>query len=576
MKNLKFKRLVLVSDTTKSAAQFMFHERFNLITGKNNSIGKSSLVKNIFWALGCEPNFDDTWKSLGCKVLLEFEIDRKNYKVLRSNAGSIILGTPEKSFQRFTKITGEYSELFLQLVAFKAKLPNKKNKLILETPPPAYYFLPFYIDQIKGWSDTWNSFNSLAQYSDWKRTIAKYHTGYLPPKYFEIEEKIYEYKVEKSEINEVISQIDTAINIVEKYTPQSNLAITEQELDIITEEVQNKLGNLAKEQEDLFNQMNDIKSSKYHLNNQLEFAKRAAIESEKDYRFTVENIGTDELECPLCGVMHDNSLVNRASLLFDKQQAEEQVSLIYDEIRKLEALSSELQPKLELVRTQIYEINQKYDRTDKEQTPLSLPEIIDRLASKSVKNNVKKTKQEKQALYKDRDDKEKVLKKEQKKLLSKGRKQELDNFFLGLVEEFLNDLGVQGVSLSKIKNPMDYNKITGGGAAESTRAILAYYLTIFKQIYYACNEIPAPLVIDTPNQQEQANQNYAQIIKLLIKNTPSESQIIICGMENLYLDEYKRKAHIISLDNGKLLKKGEYKELTEELSHIFEMAKHNK
>lgn len=65
MRNLKFQRLVLISDSKKLANQFEFPKRLNLVTGNDNSIGKSTLVKNLFWALGCEPEFDEEWKNNG-------------------------------------------------------------------------------------------------------------------------------------------------------------------------------------------------------------------------------------------------------------------------------------------------------------------------------------------------------------------------------------------------------------------------------------------------------------------------------------------------------------------------------
>ena len=63
MKGLQFQRLVLLSDSKRLANQFTFPKRLNLVTGSDNSIGKSTLVKNLFWAIGCEPHFDENFIS---------------------------------------------------------------------------------------------------------------------------------------------------------------------------------------------------------------------------------------------------------------------------------------------------------------------------------------------------------------------------------------------------------------------------------------------------------------------------------------------------------------------------------
>jgi len=408
MKNLKFKRLVLVSDTTKSANQFVFQERFNLITGKNNSIGKSSLVKNLFWALGCELEFDETWKQLDCKILLEFSVGNTCYSVIRAN-DVMFFSDGNGEFYRFGGVTGDYAKVFSSLVSFKALLPNRAGDPILETPPPAYYFLPFYIDQIRSWVSPWDSFLNLGQYANWKQILVKYHTGYLPAEHFEIEEEIFEYKLKKREADEEINKINISLEIVEKYIPKTNIAITTGEFDVITSEVEQELGQLAKEQELLLNKLSVVQASKYHLSNQLEIAKKAVQEIENDYQFSVENVEDDDLECPLCGTIHDNSLVSRASILSDKKKAEDQILFIEQEMSELLNTIAELQPKLKNIRTRIAEINRKYSKTDESGTGRNLTEIVDGFASQSVQRNVEGTKTTKQTLSKEAEDKQKEL-----------------------------------------------------------------------------------------------------------------------------------------------------------------------
>ena len=145
MKNLQFKQLLLLSDTQKKANQFLFQKRFNLITADDNSVGKSTLAKLLLWTFGCEPDFDSTWKSTDCKCLVDFSIDGTNYKILRYQ-NFISLKEENKEILNYTNIGGDYSKKFAELVDFKVLLPKRgSNETELITPPPAYYFLPFYI-----------------------------------------------------------------------------------------------------------------------------------------------------------------------------------------------------------------------------------------------------------------------------------------------------------------------------------------------------------------------------------------------------------------------------------------------
>ncbi|QQK64373.1 hypothetical protein F8A90_09730 [Cobetia sp. cqz5-12] len=152
MSRMYYKNLMIMSRAKGIAAKFDFSESYNLIlSDQKNNVGKSSLVKNIFWCFGCEPYFDDRWKSLDCEVALDFRIDGKIFCIHRyKNTITLIddIGVKHK----YTTIGGDFSSYLLELLNFDAKLKVRDEKHLI-TPPPAFYFLPFYIDQKKGWSN---------------------------------------------------------------------------------------------------------------------------------------------------------------------------------------------------------------------------------------------------------------------------------------------------------------------------------------------------------------------------------------------------------------------------------------
>ena len=120
-------------------------------------------------------------------------------------------------------------------------------------------------------------------------------------------------------------------------------------------------------------------------------------------------------------------------------------------------------------------------------------------------------------------------------------------------------MDAEAVNLSEINSPLDYNKvIKEGGAAEGARAILAYYLTIFSMVEKYGNEAKSPLVIDTPNQQEQSHTNYEKIVAILTDDMVNNNQVIMSAMENEQLKPFAEKAQVITLDENKLLQKEKY------------------
>jgi len=560
MKNLRFKQLLLLSNSQKSANQFKFKKKYNLIVADDNSVGKSTLVKLLLWALGCEPTLDNTWKSLDCKILLHFSIDGENYSVMRY-ANIIYWKKGKENYKKYTSISGEYSEMFAKLVNFNVLLPNRSENAELVTPPPAYYFLPFYIDQKRSWSTAWDNFEGLGQFGNWKPTVTKYHIGYFTSKHFEYEEEYYIEQIKIKDLNHSIQKIDYALEVVSEHIPNKEMTLDKKVFDSMTLEIQQELSILSKEQEASLDHLSILTSDKVYLEHQKMIAEHLMKELDKDYIFSVENIKDDDVECPLCGTIHENSIVNRASILADKEQAYHQLEDIKKKLTSINKKIQKQKSKTDDIKIKIDDINKKYMITD-DSEDIPLNEIIENFAYQSIDRNINNTKKEKLSNINEAKGIQKDIKKEQKKLLTKERKDKINSSFIDLLTTYIKILDVEEINLSKIKTPLDYNGIVKeGGAAEGTRGILAYYLSIFSLVDIYSDEFKAPLIIDTPNQQEQSDINYENIIKLITSKIPDNEQVILCAMENKILDEFKKNAHVIKLDKNKLLDETNYEEI---------------
>lgn len=568
MKNLAFKRLVVASDTLKSGNQFEFKPRFNLITANDNSFGKSTLAKLLFWTLGGDPVLDVTWTSFDVRCLVDFSVGNETYQAGRY--GNIMfLRRPNGQWEKFPKITGAYSEAFAEIVGFEALLPNRNDATKLETPPPAFYFLPFYVDQQRSWSQAWNGFINLEQYSKWQKTIIEYHTGYLLPEFFAFEEQIAARNLEKKTAEVEVRKIETAIEVVKTYLPTSSktIALSNGEFDTLAAEVAEDIAKLQAKQEELLGSIAEIQTERLYLQGQLDLAKVASAELEKDYSFSVECVEGESLLCPLCGTVHDNSSPNRASILADKDEADSQVIQLSGKIERLDKKLAKSQERLESTRSEIEAINNKYkpletsSETANTEAIAAESSFLDSIASRAVQKHVQRTMETKTALIRTIKSTNRSLRGEQKKLLTKEEREDLDAAFKDSLAKYVNDLKAEGVNLSPVESPLDYKKLYGsGGAAESTRGILAYYMSVIRQAHKAENEAFSAVVIDTPNQQEQADFNYEKILKFLMDTIPSNSQLILCAMNRSEIQSYKSAAHVIELDEKKILRDTKYAE----------------
>ncbi|WP_306014696.1 MULTISPECIES: hypothetical protein [unclassified Allomuricauda] len=560
MKSLRLIQLLVLSNTAKSANQFKFSKNLNLITAKDNSVGKSTLLKLIFWGLGCEPELDTTWNAQDCKTIVDFEVADKTFRVKRyKNEISIKEGSSD--YEEFQKITGEYSQRFAEIVGFSALLPNQ-NSGLLETPPPAYYFIPFYIDQKRSWAKAWDNFDRLGQYRNWKSTIIKYHVGLLKPEHFELESERTDKKESQKNIEYEVEKIDTTLEVIESYVPDSvNTVTTVSAINKITDSIKKDLESLQKSQEELLHAIAINNSEKSYLYQQQVMTEKLISELDKDYKYSVENIEDDEIECPLCGVVHENSIVNRASIMTDKNQAENQLKEIIQSTVKIDKKITSNERQLESIKSQISEINEKYVIEDETEI-IDFNQIIESVAGNSIKSKVTISKNIKNTEIAILQEEIKDLKKKQKSLTTEEETDSILNSFNSILSNYVKLLDAEAVNLSEINSPLDYNKvIKEGGAAEGARAILGYYLTIFSMVEKFGNEAKSPLVIDTPNQQEQSFTNYEKIVELLTDDFLDGNQIIMSAMENEQLKPFANKAQIITLDENKLLSKEKYDEV---------------
>jgi DNA repair exonuclease SbcCD ATPase subunit len=558
MKNLYFKQLLVLSNTQKSGNQFKFSKRYNLITANDNSVGKSTLAKLLFWVFGAEPELDKTWTNTDSKILLDFEIDEHEYTIIRDK--NIFYLKDKNGIQKYTKVSGDFSEKIADIVNFKVLLTDRSEEEKPVVPPPAYYFLPFYIDQQKSWTEAWNGFNKLEQFASWKQNIVKYHIGLLTPKHFELEQEKYEKIKDIKILKEEVEKIGYALSVISDHVPQNAIAIDEQKFEVMKNEIKTELLQLANNEEDYLKKLAIAMSDKAFLEHQKITAEKLMKELDADYKFSVENIENEKLECPLCGTYHENSIVNRASILVDKQQSMSQLKSINDNLETLHKKIETLKQKSIEIKDKINELNLKYS-VEQDTTQINLNEVIQNFAYKSINQNINETKKGKLSTISDNEKDKKDINKEQKKLIKKEDIEKINSSFVELLNVYIKILNAEGINLSDVKTPLDYNKLTDGGAAENTRGMLAYYLAIFTLIDIYGNEVKAPLIIDTPNQHEQATKNYEKIFNLVMTKTDKDKQIIICAMNNEHLAEYANEANIITLDSNKLLDKSKYEKI---------------
>lgn len=563
MENLIFDQLLVKSNTLESANQFKFSKTLNLITANDNSVGKTTLVKLLYWTFGCDVSFDTTWNNFDCQTVLVFFIGNSKYIISRYN-NSFVIKSGSETFS-YSKITGDYSKKIAEILKFNLLLPNRSSSK-LEIPPPAYYFLPYYIDQKKSWSKALNNFESLGQYSSWQSNTLKYHVGLITDEYFEIEKEVVTKKIKKNEHAEKIDTYTSTIEIIETLLPKNKTILKEDDLNIQTNELKQEIESLTIKQEELFTKISDYQNEMSFLLQQENITKTIIEELEKDYKFTIENIENDIIECPLCGVQHKNTIIERSSILSDKNNSTQQLETIQSKIASLDSKISNLVNNKKSIVEKINNINREYESLNSNNTD-SIDTYFKQIASNTVQDGVQEKIHDESNEIVTLDESIKEKKKEQNKLLTKEEKKSIYDDFIAYFIDYLSVLEVKNINLAKISKPTDYSVIQKeGGAAEGARAMLAYYMSIYTCIKEKKDMIIAPLTIDTPNQHEQSDLNYSNIVDLILKTSDSSNQIFLCAMKNKELGKFEEKAKVFDIKKeNKILSKEMFKQVNNEI-----------
>lgn len=520
-----------------------------MLEAKPSRVSLATLAKLLLWTLGCEPHLDVNWTSTETRCILEFIVDGRQYTVGRNDNFMVFSeagGPPEA----FPKITGPYARRLAAVLGFDVLLPNRKEATQLEVPPPAYYFLPFYVDQRRGWASAWSGFNGLEQYASWHAPVISYHTGYLKPEHFQYAEKIAAEGAAAKVDTKNIERITSAISVVEELAPAVRSPSAGEKVDDLIEDIGQNVAELHRNIDSSLAALTLNREQLAQLSAQREMLRAAADDLGLDYTFAVENTSGDRLLCPICGTEHNNTLAERAGLLAEKAAAEGDLKRIDEKYAQIALRTQRIEKKVRLLRQTM----QSYSSRFVSEPPTDdKKDFLSRLSSAAIQTMATKTRAEAEVRLAHRKGEEKRLKKEQRALLSKDERLALNVRFRTLLVTYVDRLGASGVNLSGVDTPMNHKRLFGsGGAAESARAVLAYYLAVLTMIQEADNEVLAPIIVDTPNQQEQTDLNYESALRTIVEKT-SSAQLFVCAMDRDAVQPYKERGLVIWLDPGERL-----------------------
>ena len=505
-----------MSSDTERARMINFHKRATVITGENDT-GKSSLVKSIYYAFGAEPRMLPQWKQTVSKILVYFAVGEREFTLLRNGSSFTIFDKNGKPLDSFTSVTKGLGIHLAQLFQFGIKLTSQNGELI--TPPPAYQFLPFYIDQDKGWVETWNSFEKLQQIKNWRRDLIEYHVGLKPNEY-------YTTKGKHLKVKERMIEAEAKAKILKSVRDQINEKYQEVEFNIDLEEFQEEIkellvhcGELQKASEKIKEKLVELYNSKMEIESQTEIVSNALGEVKSDYKF-LERL-RDHVDCPTCGAAYTVSFAEIFGIALDEGKLEELLQKLQGELQEVNARIAKMSGEH---REHDLETAKVRALLEKKREQVQLKDLIDSESKKKLKgvlqNNLTDANLKTLEIQQEIDD----LKIKLDGFTSREKKAEIVKEFQGFMKRYLFDLSVAGVTEESYS---DFTAKIHDQGSDQPRAVLAYTFSLLHVMHKRASSAFCPIIIDSPIQQEQDADNHQRILEFIKKNQPGGSQLIL-------------------------------------------------
>ena len=535
MKRLLLKKLIVISRSEQSSLEVPFKKGLNIILGGNKT-GKSSLIKSIFTALGCDcSKIEKDWKNLISTYLLYFEYGDEQYCVLRcgkefsimkeeKNNYTCVINT--EKFQLFCDKLMEIFEVNMQCVI------SDNSEIINVTTPLLFRFQ--YIDQDDGWSDIGNEFKNVRYIKDWKGDTNKFITGYLNNDYYKLKAKKIQLSNDKEEKLKELKSNEMFVNSISHDLKKKSQLENLNQLNTV-DDVQKKLIKLRNDTDDLRKKEYSIKEKMIKLDNNI-FMKKIELnniyknieETQKDISFAMEQ--DEEIICPICGTKHKNSLNEQLNLSAGLENSEKLRNILEDKINDFKEQLMNFNNEYEDIKNKILK-NEELIKDSKEM--LSYEELYKNKGKYELYNKCKQELVKIESKYKNLIGEIGALDEQIKEIKSKKRKNEITMQLKDKCKTFAEKINLPSTYI-KFRDLVQVIDHTG---SETPRLVYMYQSALY---LYNLERGGNPFnfyVIDTPNQQGQDEDNLECIFKSMELLLSNKGQVIVGTERKTGLEE---------------------------------------
>lgn len=557
MKSLLFDEILLISSRERKARRIKFDRHLTVVQGVGgNRRGKSALLKSLYASLGADPvKIDRKWLRAGVSTLLRITVDGVKYAVHRDSNDFAVFDANDRLLARHHGVHDGLDDFLARVTAFNLKLVSAKGEVI--TPPPQYIFVPFYMDQDASWKRNWSSFRGLEQIPRWRRDVAEYHLGMRA-------ESFYEHKARRSQLTRELATTqarkaglrDAYSKVRERYAGlhfNVDFAAYQREVDALLA----RCTELSRSDEVFKAQLVDIENRRRVLEAQAEIV--ATVRGEVATSYDFANKAPDTIACPTCGKHYDNTEVRRFNLAHDVDSCDDLMASLQRSISAADRLLARARKKYERNADSLREVNELLDAKRGE---VRLEDLIKQEGKKELRlaleESINASVNEELNLWLRIKDLDRIMAAPE----DREHRADVSRRFRSAFDDFCEELGVVRESTEEEHGRVDLS-ISSETGSLVPRALLAYYFAFLDTLSQDLGPVLCPIVVDSPNQQDQTADNVRRILGFIRDHRPKKAQMVLAIAEGHNI-EFEGK--LVELDRAEgLLTESEYFEVLDEL-----------
>lgn len=558
MKEMYFDNILIADIVEKTAHVHKFEKGFNVVTSQDNHVGKSSLLKSLYFAMGAEVDFDNVWNKNTKLYVVEFYIDEIKFSVVRWQKAFALFRETELILTT-KSVSRDLARKFEKIFSFAIYMANKKTNKI-ELAPPAFTFMPYYIDQDRGWSGLYESFSNIDQYKKSDRIKSLYYhlgiytrsTVELMAKRDTLKDKIEQLKLEEEKSRITIESLYAEI---QNLLPADSIEELERNLIIPKERISLLVSRIGETR----NKIQSLETALYQHEHQLEVI--------QEYRKIKDGVSVREDRdkihiCPKCGYSFDEEIYSIVRSNYNLQNED----YMYKQIEQIiSSIASELEKYKESYVSLMDELKQQEQAYDEKQDSYEVY-----LRQRGLQDSVRHfTEQLGENVY-EQEEHGREIKEIDKELRKLPNKKEVEENYIENVR--LNIIKLDAWNSAYEGNIKLLKPIKAQGTLEN-KIILAQMIGLFQTMqYFRTNTILFPFVVDSPRAKEASHTSSKDILKLIFEmdNLP---QVILATMDySDFENKMKRRAKVTVLSEKRKLLNGdtyrEYQSAIEELQEL--------